>query len=102
MIDIETLRSLNTPEHILITEHARKRLVTRSISVGDIINVIQYGEIIKQYEMDKPFPSCLILGFSINGKYLHVVVSNDEDTIYLITAYYPDVEIWQSDFKSKK
>lgn len=29
-----------------------------------IIKVIMQGEIIKQYEDDKPFPSCLLLGMS--------------------------------------
>lgn len=35
-------------------------------------------------------------------RYLHVAASHDEDTIYVITAYYPDPEVRQSDFKTKK
>ena len=36
MVDIESLRKLNRPEHIAITEHARQRLIERGISVNDI------------------------------------------------------------------
>ena len=102
MIDIEQLRALNKAEQIAITEHARRRLVERGISVDDIIQCIDTGEIIKQYEDDKPFPSCLILGAAVDEEYIHVVVSHDSEWIYLITAYHPDPDIWEADFKTKK
>ncbi len=102
MIDIEQLRALNKAEQIAITEHARLRLIERGISVSDIIRCIDTGEIIKQYEDDKPFPSCLILGAAIDGKYIHVVASHDSEWIYLITAYHPDTNVWEADFKTRK
>lgn len=102
MINIEQLRTLNKANHIAITEHARLRLVERGISVNDIIQCIDTGEIIKQYEDDKPFPSCLILGTAIDGKYIHVVASHDSEWIYLITAYHPDADVWEPDFKNRK
>ena len=90
MITIEQLKALNQPGNIAITEHARIRLYERNINVDDIINGIDTGEIIKQYEDDKPLPSCLILGFSVKSQYIHIVVSFEPDFIYLITAYFPD------------
>lgn len=102
MIDIAQLRALNKPEQIAITEHARLRLVERGISVSDIIQCIDTGEIIRQYEDDQPFPSCLILGAAVDGRYLHVVASHDSQWIYLITAYRPDSAIWEPDFKTRK
>lgn len=102
MIDIKQLRSLNSAERIAITEHARLRLIERGITVNDIIQCIETGEVIEQYENDKPFPSCLVLGKAINQKYIHVVVSHDSDWIYLITAYRPDAKIWSLDFKIRK
>lgn len=102
MISIELLRKLNEPEHIALTEHARQRLVERGITINDIMRCIAEGEIIKQYEDDKPFPSCLILGMAVNDKYIHVVVSCDSEFIYLITAYYPDKQTWEPDLKTRK
>lgn len=102
MPDINKLRLLNKPESIVLTEHARIRLFERKITVSDVIKCIETGEIIKQYQDDKPLPSCLILGFTLNNQYIHVVVSNDEQFIYLITAYYPDIEKWEADFKTRK
>ncbi|MDD6482165.1 MAG: DUF4258 domain-containing protein [Lachnospiraceae bacterium] len=74
----------------------------RNITIEDVIKCITSGEIIKQYQNDKPFPSCLILGVSIKNKYMHVVVSMNESYIHLITAYYPDAEQWEADFKTRK
>ena len=49
MIAIEQLKALNRLENIAITEHARVRLYERNISIDDIVNGINTGEIIKQY-----------------------------------------------------
>lgn len=99
MISIDVLRQLNTANHYMITEHARIRLFERNITIDDVICCVENGKIIEQYENDKPFPSCLILGVELKGKYIHVVVSCNEDYIYLITAYYPDEQLWQDNSK---
>ena len=102
MLNIETLKSLNNINNIAVTEHARIRLIERGIVINDIISCIVSGEIIKQYEDDKPFPSCLILGTSTHNTPIHIVVSIDSEYIHLITAYYPDADKWKSDFKTRK
>lgn len=102
MVDIDILRKMNRPEKIALTKHARERLAERAITIDDIVNGIDTGEVIKQYEDDKPLPSCLILGLSVNNKYIHIVVSNDEEYIYIITAYYPEPQLWSDDFKTRK
>lgn len=93
---------MNVSKHIAVTKHAKERLLERNITIADIINGIATGEIIKQYEDDKPLPSCLILGSSVKNMYIHIVVSHDDEYIYLITAYFPDSEKWENDFKTRK
>ena len=66
------------------------------------MNAIDNGEIIEQYPDDFPFPSCLILGISVKNEYIHVVVSMNEEKIYLITAYIPTSDKWEADFKTRK
>jgi len=85
-----------------MTKHVKIRMHERNISVTDIINVIQTGEIVKQYEDDKPFPSCLLLGTSGQNIILHVVASIDAESLYIITAYYPNENTWESDFKTRR
>ena len=102
LIDIATLQQMNTPKKLALTKHAKQRLEERAIKIADIINVINTGEIIKQYEDDTPLPSCLILGTSAKNKAIHIVISHDDDFIYVITAYYPTSEQWENDFKTRK
>lgn len=102
MIDIDELRKLNTPEHYAVTEHAKIRLYERGIRLDDIICCVASGEIIEQYENDRPLQSCLVLGISLGKKYLHTVVSHDDEFIYLITAYFPDEKQWQDDYKKRR
>lgn len=102
MIDMSEFQKLNRPESIVITKHGKNRLLERDISVEDVINAIDNGEIIRQYEDDKPLPSCLVLSASLSGRPLHIVISHDDEFIYLITAYYPAPETWSDDFKNRR
>jgi len=62
-----------------------------------------FGEILEQYPNDYPFPSCLIFGKSLDGSILHIVAGCDlGKTVYVITAYYPSSDKWESDYKTRK
>jgi len=102
LIQIDSLRKLCKDECIAITKHARTRLVERNIFIKDIVNAIKTGEIIKQYEDDKPFPSCLLLGQNVEKEYIHIVASIDNETLYIITAYYPNENDWEPDLKTRR
>lgn len=102
LLTISDLQNLCHDEQIAITKHAKDRLVERAITIDDIKCAIQTGSIIKQYEDDKPFPSCLLLGNTLQHEYIHVVASIDDKYLYLITAYYPDKDGWESDLKTRR
>ena len=98
---IEQFKELNKPENLVLTQHSRKRLLERGIKIQDISNTIESGKIIENYPEDYPFPSCLILGRS-EETIIHIVASINENMIYLITAYIPDPDKWEDDFKTRK
>ena len=72
-IDIETFRRYSLQAKIFATNHAAERFRQRGISVRDIHNAINGGEIIEQYPDDYPYPSCLILGENLQGEKIHAV-----------------------------
>ena len=102
MIDINDLRKSCAENNVAITHHASLRLLERGITLSDIIEVINNGEIIRQYEDDKPYPSCLVLGKGKAGISIHTVVSHDGKIMYVITGYYPDPNIWYGNLRVKK
>jgi len=102
LLKISDLQYLCQDKSIAITKHANTRLKERGIELDDIKCAIKSGEIIRQYENDSPFPSCLILGLSKSGQHLHVVASTDGEFLYIITAYLPDKNEWETNLKSKR
>jgi len=102
LIDIKILQKYFDEDKIFMTEHAAERFHQREIRISDIRHAVNFGEIVEQYPEDFPFPSCLILGLTIKGQYIHIVVSMNETKIYLITAYVPDPAKWGSDLKTHK
>lgn len=90
-------------KNIIFTGHSIQRIFEREIEPEDIEVSVENGEIIEEYPDDKPYPSFLVLNF-IKGKPIHVVFSfdNDNETIYLITAYFPDTSIWDETFKIRR
>jgi len=90
-------------KHVFFSGHAVQRMFERGISKSDVLAVIASGEVIAEYPDDEPFPSYLILGF-IEGHPVHIVLGVDHltQTGYLITAYTPDLSLWNSDFKTRR
>lgn len=76
----------------------------RDISRADVKNCIMHGEIIEKYPDDFPHPSCLIFGYTVNGKVMHTVVSLDvgNDSIGIITVYFPNTDKFEADLKTRK
>lgn len=102
MINIDVLRKYYCEDMVIVSEHASERFRQRCIKARDIKQAVFNGEIIEQYPDDFPFPSCLILGKTTNGKDIHIVMSDEGNMSRIITAYYPDVNKWSSDFKTRK
>jgi len=100
-INIEDLRALCSNDNIKWTIHALKRIRERKILSDMVENTVLSGEIIKQYQDDKPFPSCLIFNSDYDEP-LHVVVSTDNEKLYIITAYCPTFDEWESDYKTRR
>jgi hypothetical protein len=81
-------------------KHAAQRMMERSIAREEIIHCAQYGEIIESYPNDYPFPSFLV--FEMGTEPLHIVMALDGDTCYVITAYRPNNQEFENDFKTRK
>ena len=75
----------------------------RSIRHDEVTEVVRLGEVIADYPDDEPLPSCLMSGF-VHGRPLHVVVAIEAGSAscYIITAYDPDPDLWEEDFRARR
>jgi hypothetical protein len=102
ILTIETIQELCKNRSLRWTNHVVARLLQRGIAMDDVVHALTHGEIIEQYPKDYPFPSCLVLGLSFAGIYLHVVCGSGENLLWIITAYIPSPFEWEDDLKTRK
>ena len=101
-MDLKIFQTLCAESKIIWTQHGLERMQERDISRADVKNGIASGEIIEEYPDDYPHQSCLIFGYTVNGRILHIVAGCDSINVYIITAYYPDSRKFEDDLKTRR
>jgi len=74
----------------------------RMIATEEVLKVIEEGELIEDYPADPRGHSCLLLGHGDAGRPIHVVCSPKEDYLAIITAYLPDPDAWEDDYRTRR
>ena len=82
------INQMNSPERMISTREARA--------------VIFYGVVVEDYPEDMRGHSCLMLGQGDRGRPIHIVCSPKPDYLAVITAYLPDLEQWESDWRTRR
>lgn len=102
-MNIEKIKLAIKNGNIEWRKHVLQRMLERNIDRADVKAVIIEGEMIESYEDDKLFPSALFFKF-IADRPLHTVAAFDEkqNKAYIITGYEPNLEIFESDYKTRK
>ena len=101
-MDIKTIQDLYNNSKISWSKHCLERMQERDICIDDVGRCIQTGEIIENYPDDFPHPSCLIFGYTLQKKVLHTVAGTDGNILFMITAYYPNIDKFEQDLKTRR
>ncbi|MBI1894800.1 MAG: DUF4258 domain-containing protein [Candidatus Rokubacteria bacterium] len=74
------------------------------IRVDEVLGALEVGEIIEEYPEDKPYPSCLLLGRTAEGRPLHIVCAPIpvEGRLVIITTYQADPARWDPEFRRRR
>lgn len=102
LLNIEIIKEYILKRKVDWTKHCLNRLNQRNIQIADVKTAVSNGKIIEYYYDDYPYPSCLILGYNVDNKILHIVCGINEDMVHMITAYYPDNKKWEDDMKTRR
>ena len=102
--DIITLVQKSVKKKILFLPHAVSQMSKpeRMIKAAEVRHVVENGEVIEDYPTDPRGDSCLMLGFGLDNRPIHVVCSPKEDYLAIVTAYIPNKEEWENNFKKRK
>jgi hypothetical protein len=99
---IDDLRLKISQNAFEFSKHAVDQTILRNISVQEIRDVINNGEIIEDYPDDKYGPSCLIFGVTQIGRPIHIQCSYPSRPIVkVVSVYEPNPERW-IDYKVRR
>jgi hypothetical protein len=99
---LEKLRSKITDGRFEFSQHAVDQSIIRHISVQEIREAFSNCQIVEDYPDDKYGPSCLILGFTLADRPLHILCSYpSRPLVKIVTLYEPDPDQW-IDFRTRR
>ncbi|BAZ82168.1 MAG: DUF4258 domain-containing protein [Sphaerospermopsis kisseleviana] len=102
-VSLEEIQTKFSQDQFEFSKHGVDQSILRGIGVKEIKKAIQNGKIIEDYPNDKYGASCLIHGFTQNGRPIHVQCSYpSRSLIKIITVYEPDSHRWSDDFTRRK
>ena len=101
--DLQAMRFSVRRSRIEWNRHALERMAERGILREEVKQVLLRGERIEDYPSDYPLPSALFFGRP-HDQPLHVVAAFDAERgmVFVITAYGPDEEHFESDLKTRR
>jgi hypothetical protein len=88
---------------IIFRVHALQRMFEREISVENVRQALDTGEVIEDYSGEMPEPAMLILGHRRKQSF-HVVISENAKTndVTIITVYLPDPHKWKKGNRTRR
>lgn len=88
---------------IFWTYHVNMRMEGRFIPRQIILDSVECYEIIEEYPMDKYLPSYLVFS-RYEDRVFHALFAVDieGDNVRVVTAYYPSLDEWEADFKTRR
>jgi hypothetical protein len=83
------------------TVHGAQQQIARGIHRNELEEAIASGEIIEDYPQNHYDPACLIPGWTLAGRPLHVVCSV-QSIVAIITVYEPNLTEWEADLRTRR
>lgn len=71
------------------SKHAEQERQNDNLLIEEIEEALLAGRILEQYEDTGRGESCLVVGFTEQGKPIHIVCGAREDVLAIITVYIP-------------
>ncbi|MBM4123878.1 MAG: DUF4258 domain-containing protein [Nitrospira sp.] len=101
----EQIQRLVRAGSVRISEHGYDEMAADGILAREVIGGVTAGVVIEDYPDYLKGPCVLVLQRDRNGQPIHVVwgiPKNEREPAVLVTAYRPDRERWEDDFRRRR
>lgn len=102
--EIEEMLLVLRGGRLLFLPHAIQQMTRPERMIGrqEVRNVVEHGEVIEDYPDDARGHSCLMLGFGVDDRPIHVVCAPKDEYLAIITAYLPSPDEWTGGCRVRK
>ena len=96
MDKLEEIKKLAMLGLVRITQHAHQEMVAEDFIWQDVLEAILSANLIDDYPGHRRGACCLLGGVTIKGRPVHIVCTNDQPVLVIITVYEPKAPKWKS------
>jgi hypothetical protein len=89
MIELEWIHKKIKSEEYDYSKHGDQERQNEILLITEIEDAILAGRILEEYEDTGRGESCLLVGFTQQGKPIHVICGSRGDRLVIITVYIP-------------
>ena len=100
-----TIRALVLEGNVRISQHGYDEIAADGLLVRELVDGVETAEVIENYPDYHRGPCVLLLQRTRDGRIVHVVwgiPAGHSNPAVLITAYLPNPEKWETDFKRRR
>lgn len=89
MLDIVWIQSRIREGQYYFSRHGDQERQNDNLTLAEIEEALLSGLLLEQYEDTGRGESCLVVGFTAQGKPLHIVCGEIDNRVVIITVYIP-------------
>jgi hypothetical protein len=89
MFDLEWIKNKIRNGEDFFSSHAEQERQNDNLTLAEVREALLNGIIVEQYEDTRRGDSCLTVGFTNQGKPIHIVCGERKDKVVIITVYIP-------------
>lgn len=99
MFDIDWIKSKVRHNEEYFSKHAEDERQNDNLTISEVREAILNGLILEQYEDTGRGDSCLVVGFTNDGKPIHIVCGERKDKVVIITVYIPSAPKFKNPYQ---
>ena len=102
MFKIEWIHRKVSEDEYYFTKHGDQERKNDNLRISEVEEALLNGRILEQYEDTGRGKSCLVVGFTNDGKPLHVVCGKMKGALVIVTIYIPSPPKFKNPYQRVK
>jgi Domain of unknown function (DUF4258) len=99
MFTIEWIQTKVSQSEYYFSKHGDQERQNDNLSISEVEEALLQGRILEHYPDTSRGESCLVVGFTNNGKPIHIVCGKQREKLAIVTIYIPSPPRFKNPYK---